>query len=163
VSPTGRRSTRSCGLTRTKFPSGVRTDEIFRLTSSVRTFTFGHDSVRSQNLFMLKYLRIASHVSVKGNQYRRAYLGAIGVRSDGTVVQSYNGSSFERAPDAHAEARLSRKLDHGSTVYVARTRRDNGKIAMAKPCKMCQAVMRNRGITKVFYTINESSWGTIEL
>lgn len=69
---------------------------------------------------------------------------------------------LHRSPDSHAEARLFRKLDYGSTVYVARIRRDNGLIAMAKPCKTCQSVMKNRGVKQCFYTISPSEFGCVE-
>lgn len=111
---------------------------------------------------MLKYLRIASHISIKGNRRRHAFLGAVGIRSDGTQVESYNGCAEKKTPAIHAEARLVKKLDRGSTVYVSRTRRDNGAIALAKPCKNCQNAMRHRGIKKVFYSISENEYGTIE-
>lgn len=62
----------------------------------------------------------------------------------------------------HAEARLVRKLDHGSTVYVARTRRDDGRIAIAKPCPRCEASLKHRGVLKCYYTINENEWGCLE-
>lgn len=110
---------------------------------------------------MLKHLRIASHVSVKGNRRRHAFLGAVGIRRDGTKVESYNGCAEKKTPEIHAEARLAKKLDVGSVVYVARTRRDNGMIALAKPCKNCQNAMKHRGVEKCFYTISESEWGCI--
>jgi deoxycytidylate deaminase len=115
---------------------------------------------------MHKYLRIASHISVKGNRLRRALVGAVGQRSDGTIVQAWNGSSagttYDRCPSAHAEARLLRKLDAGSTVYVARTRKEDGKLAIAKPCKDCERLMRHRGVKRVEYSINDNEYGVLE-
>ena len=111
---------------------------------------------------MHKYLRIASHLTVRGNKKRKAYIACVGVRRDGTVVQSWNGCSTDVCPPAHAEARLARKLDVGSIVYVARTRRDDGRLAMAKPCPNCERVLRNRGVSKVIYSIAENEWGTLE-
>ena len=115
---------------------------------------------------MHRYITIASHISSKGNRLRRAFVGAVGKRSDGAVVQSWNGSSagttYDRCPSAHAEARLARKLDAGSVVYVARVRRDNGKLAMAKPCAHCERILRNRGIRRVEYSINEHEFGVLE-
>lgn len=115
---------------------------------------------------MHKYLREASRISCKGNKLRRAFVGAIGKRNDGVIVQSWNGSSagttYDRCPSAHAEARLSRKLGSGSIVYVARVRRDNGKLAMAKPCPDCERILRNRGVVRVEYTINEHEYGVLE-
>ena len=119
---------------------------------------------------MLSMLRKAAYHSIKGPKFRSAFIGALGVRNDGAVVSSYNGailmndskSGPSKFPRAHAEARLAKKLDKGSIVYVARTRRDNGKIAMAKPCATCRARLKNKGVKMVYYTINENEWGVIK-
>ncbi len=115
---------------------------------------------------MHKYLRMASRLSIKGYWGRKSHMGAVGIRKDGTVVQSWNispgGTTFERCFSGHAEARLARKLDSGSTVYVARVRRDNGKMAMAKPCPNCERILKNRGVIKVLYTVNDNEYGVLE-
>lgn len=111
---------------------------------------------------MDKHLIMACRVSRRGNDIRRAFLGAVGCRKDGTLVFSYNGNAENKKPPVHAEARLARKLDAGSIVYVARTRRDTGEICMAKPCKGCQNILRFKGVKKIFYTINSNEYGTIE-
>lgn len=111
---------------------------------------------------MHRYLKRAARISVKGAWRRKAHIGAIGVRKDGVVVSAWNGSSTDVCPTAHAEARLARKLDVGSVVYVARVRRDNEKLAMAKPCAHCERILRNRGVTRVTYTINEHEFGVLE-
>lgn len=111
---------------------------------------------------MHKYLRIASHISVKGSDLRRYRVGAVGVRTDGTLVYAWNGAVEVPTPHMHAEARLVKKLDWGSTVYVARTRKDDGTLAMAKPCKDCERVLRRRGIKRVEYSINEHEFGVME-
>jgi tRNA(Arg) A34 adenosine deaminase TadA len=88
-------------------------------------------------------------------------LTAIGVRSDGAMVAASNGAVMETGrlhrcsfPKAHAEARLSRKLDVGSVVYVARASK-SGKAAMAKPCPSCKAFLKSRGCKRVVYTTFE--------
>jgi tRNA(Arg) A34 adenosine deaminase TadA len=111
---------------------------------------------------MHKHLRLATHYTCRGNLRRIYRLAAVGVRTDGTVVMSVNGSCATPTPSAHAEARLVRKLDRGSVVYVARTLRENGKIALAKPCPRCQAAMKARGISRCEYTINENEFGVME-
>lgn len=115
---------------------------------------------------MHRYLRIASHISSRGNKHRKAFIGAVGRRSDGAVVMSWNGSSagttIDRCPNAHAEARLARKLDFGSVVYVARVRRDDGRMVMAKPCAHCERTLRNRGVIRVEYSISENEFGVME-
>jgi tRNA(Arg) A34 adenosine deaminase TadA len=111
---------------------------------------------------MLKLLTIAAQISLKGVHRRKAHIGCVGIRRDGTVVQSWNGCAHDVAPSVHAEARLARKLDVGSVVYVARTRRDNGKIAISKPCRGCYLAMKHRGVAKCYYTISENEWGCID-
>ena len=63
---------------------------------------------------------------------------------------------------AHAEARLARKIDYGSVVYVARTLK-SGEIAMARPCDRCYAVLKAKGVNKIYYTVNDSEYGVISL
>lgn len=115
---------------------------------------------------MHKHLKSAARISSKGNNRRSALVGAVGVRKDGTVVYSFNGSvrqdTVAPCPKSHAEARLVRKLDVGSVVYVARTRKDNGKMAMSKPCASCERILRNRGVKRVIYTIAENEFGILE-
>lgn len=108
------------------------------------------------------YLRLAIKFA-RGGQKRNFMLGCIGVRSDGAVVASCNGSATSPEPTAHAEARTIRKLDRGAVVYVARIRRDNGLPAMAKPCSVCESKLRAKGVRKVYYTISENEWGTIDM
>lgn len=104
---------------------------------------------------------------MKGNKKRKAWVGAVGVRHrDGVIVYASNGSpggiTVDRCPSAHAEAKLCRKLDFGATVYVARIRRDDGRLAMAKPCANCERLLRNKNVSKVFYTIAEGEFGVLE-
>lgn len=116
---------------------------------------------------MHKYLKMAHLNASRGNKHRRAFVGAVGIRADGTVVISWNGSSagttYERCPTAHAERRLCRKLGYGaSVVYVARSRRENGSMAMSRPCADCERVLRSRGVKRVEYTISDNEFGVME-
>ena len=98
---------------------------------------------------------------------REALIGAIGERADGVVVFARNsavldttgntGEPFCFAP-CHAEWRLAKKLDTGSTVYVARVRKD-GTLAMARPCGDCERVLRSRKVVRVYYTVGPTSYG----
>lgn len=110
---------------------------------------------------MLKYLTLASHLTCRGDLRRTYRLAAVAIRTDGAMVHSCNLATIGPEPVAHAEARVARKVDAGSVVYVARTLRD-GQIAMAKPCKFCQLAMKHRGVVKCFYTIGPNEYGCIE-
>lgn len=89
---------------------------------------------------------------------REFRLGAVGYRSDGTIVHASNGPTALPDANVHAEVRLAKKLDVGSVVFVARVLA-NGSLAMAKPCAECEIVLRAKGVSKVYYT---TSSGTIE-
>lgn len=110
-----------------------------------------------------KILSEAASLAVSTKDNRTFLLGAIGQRADGVFVSSRNIA----APDAtlsrlnHAEARLSRKLTPGSTVWVARVSRLDGSWAMAKPCKACEVRLRGAGVARIVYTIGPSEWGVI--
>jgi tRNA(Arg) A34 adenosine deaminase TadA len=106
------------------------------------------------------------------NDHREAWVGAIGIRADGVVVSARNEAVFDTGacgtdrtwsfPPAHAENRLCKKLDTGAEVYVARTRKD-GTIGMARPCTFCERVLRSRGVKKVYYTVDGSTYGAWDL
>jgi len=108
-------------------------------------------------------LQQAVALSLTGNPARKYRFGAVGVRCDGAVVACVNGGTKgARTPSMHAEARLSRKLDRGSYVYVARTLRD-GTPALAKPCPGCMLFLLAKSVKRVTYTISPNEWGVIDL
>jgi len=111
---------------------------------------------------MLKMLERAAGLSLTGQSDRKYRFGAIGIRSDGATVYATNGGiAGAQCPSAHAESRLSRKLDVSSVVFVARTLRSSGAVSMARPCLGCQLAMKHRGVFKVYYTINDREFGCI--
>ncbi len=91
---------------------------------------------------------------------RRYKLGAVGIRTDGTIVKSRNLPTKEPDKTAHAEYRVIQKLDWGSTVYVVRVLA-NGKFSLARPCKYCLIALRLRGIKKCYYSISDTEYGVI--
>ena len=110
-----------------------------------------------------RYFELARKVAEKGdsNGVKRQYrLGAIGIRTDGATVSASNISARAPHPRAHAEARLTRKLDVGSTVYVVRITRA-GLLTSARPCRACRRIMHQRGITRCYYSISENEYGVL--
>lgn len=99
------------------------------------------------------FLRVAMRTLFKKEVKRTFNVCAIGIRSDGAIVVSQNGSDRIRNPNIHAEARLVNKLDYGATVYVIRCRAD-GSFGIAKPCPNCEQLLRNARVKQVFYTID---------
>ncbi len=114
-----------------------------------------------------RYLRLAAEVACLKDDARDHRLGAVGIRSDGVVVAAfngtgYNGKSSKPFPPMHAEARLARKLDFYSTVYVARQMRKQG-LGLARPCAACQRALRRKRVERVYYTISDDEYGVLEL
>lgn len=116
-----------------------------------------------------KYFELAKKAAKLIVPDKRDHLiGAVGLRNDGVIVCSCNGSAIiatddrrHYAPKVHAESRLSRKLDKGSVVFVIRITRGNGQFANSKPCETCQSTLRKRGVKRVYYTISNNSYGVI--
>lgn len=109
------------------------------------------------------YFRMAAIAARNGDSKeaeRQYWIGAVGVRKDGAVVSSNNVPSRLQEPAAHAESRLCRKLDRGATVYVVRLRRSGG-FALARPCRHCRKIMRNRGVKRCYYTITSNEYGVM--
>lgn len=111
---------------------------------------------------IISYLKIASEIASKGQDFRSFFVGAVAVRNDGAIVYSYNGPTRHPSRQAHAEYRISRKTDVGSIVYVARIRLD-GDLAMAKPCKNCKKILSSKGVKRVYYTIDNKNYGFMDL
>ncbi len=107
------------------------------------------------------YFDLAIKAASRGDTSRHYLLGAVGIRKDGAIVTACNSKTQKPSRKTHAEYKLSRKLDLGSTVYVARVLKD-GSVSSAKPCKNCEKALRTRGVKKVFYTIGPDEFGCLE-
>lgn len=111
------------------------------------------------------YLRIAAKIA-QGRRLRKAdlkkqfYLGAVAHRKDGAMRYAFNGTAQYRTPEIHCEVRLSKKLDVGATVYLARMTAD-GNMANSRPCDNCLRALKARGVKKIFYTINNNEYGVL--
>ncbi len=104
----------------------------------------------------------AFSVAEKGEEDRNFFVGAVGIRDDGTIVKSHNKKSKDVDRRLHAEFRLSKKLDVGSVVYVARATR-GGNIGCAAPCMSCRNAMKKRGVKRVYYTNSGDDYDWIDL
>lgn len=89
--------------------------------------------------------------------------GAVGVRGrDQTLVVSYNELAPQPCWQAHAEARLCKKLTPDSVVAVVRVYVD-GSWAMARPCESCQRLLKRSGVGVAYYSIAHNEYGTMRL
>jgi deoxycytidylate deaminase len=71
-------------------------------------------------------------------------------------------SAMHAEIDAVVKARKKIRLE-GSKIYVARILHGNNKMAMAKPCEMCQHVLFNYGVKKAIFTIDEFTSGHMKI
>lgn len=118
---------------------------------------------------MLDLLHQAALISLptSDDDLRNFWIGCIGIREDGVLVSSRNGSvgfsttveNYQLVPSSHAEGRVLRKLGKNGIVYVARVSRKDRTLAMARPCGMCQVRLKAFNVKKVFYTINPEQYG----
>ncbi len=69
----------------------------------------------------------------------------------------------------HAEVsailKVRNKIDlTGCKIYVARYKPNNvSNVGMARPCATCEIVLRNYGISRAYYTIDENHYGIMNL
>ncbi|MDD5098587.1 MAG: hypothetical protein PHD31_02645 [Candidatus Pacebacteria bacterium] len=112
---------------------------------------------------MNKYFKLAVNIALKRKNNRHYYLGAVGIRNDGKIVMASNIPNQERNVQCHAETRLSRKIDIGTVVYVARVNKSGNIILNAKPCAGCMKHLKSKGAIEVYYTISNFETGRIEL
>lgn len=109
-----------------------------------------------------KYLAIAAQVSRLKDDDRTYYHGAVGIRKDGVIVCASNGNPKEPEPDAHAEARVIRKLGRGGIVFVVRTLAD-GTWANSKPCHHCESRLLNKEAVRVYYSTGPNDYAFMSL
>ena len=118
------------------------------------------------NRKIFNYLEIAANVATQKKDRRSFFLGVVGVRKDGRLVSASNGPTVVPSKNAHAEARVSRKLDVGSIVYIARMamnrKTKKREFALSKPCKSCQRILKSVGVKRVYYTIGPNEYGIME-
>ena len=117
---------------------------------------------------IIHYFNFGVEISRKADskyETRKAVVGAIGFRKDGPIVHAFNGGDQKyQSPNSHAEAALIRKLGkYSPEIYVARVRRNDGKFALARPCISCYPRIVNAKVKRVYYTIDENTYGIIDL
>ena len=64
----------------------------------------------------------------------------------------------------HAEIKallnIPRSQTKGAVMYVARASKGKHEDRLSKPCTMCHALMQERGISQVFYSVDNDNIGT---
>lgn len=63
--------------------------------------------------------------------------------------------------DAICKARTKCDIS-GSKIYVARVRKADGEVAMARPCPICETALAAYGIKRAYYTIARGEYGVMK-
>lgn len=89
----------------------------------------------------------------------------LGVNNDkycsiGAKYRSYHKGISTYHAEIGAVINIPRHVTKGCTIYVARTSKFDGTMRMSKPCPMCEAILRERGVKRVFYSVDEMTVGT---
>ena len=107
---------------------------------------------------------LAARIATKRSDRRTFLIGAVGYREDNALVFARNEAAEAPNPRTHAEARLCRKLGLNSpAVYVARFSPGSMGFAMAKPCRNCERLLRNKKVKRVYFTISHKDWDYLDL
>lgn len=115
-----------------------------------------------------RYFTMAAKLALSRGDCRSFLIGTIGIRSDGKLVKSINSPVMERpclqirprnCRKAHAEFKLSKKLDYYAIVYVVRVKSSNLEYGIARPCHDCRKALIARKVRKVYYTIDNNRYG----
>lgn len=124
-----------------------------------------------------RYLQLAKKLatcSTYGNFRHGAVIARGGALiSLGVNSEKYSSVGAKHRPDHkghstyHAEIKallgLDRSQTKGAVVYVARASKGSHADRMSKPCAMCHAVMEERGISRVYYSIDDETIGTYKI
>jgi len=103
-------------------------------------------------------LKRAATLAADGTD-KNFFIGCIALRKDGAEVRSRNSRVKDPNINGHAETKVLKKAGYGATLWVARVLKNGKTWAMAKPCPKCQALIRNKGVKRVYYTIGPGEYG----
>lgn len=112
--------------------------------------------------FVNKHIQLATKVAHTG-QHHQHYMGAVLVKSGKIMSVGANNSKthplMQGVKTLHAEIQCLLGVRWsdlvGSVIFVARVNA-HSVVGMAKPCKICQEVLRKYGITRAYYTTSNS-------
>lgn len=99
-------------------------------------------------------------VDLLGRSICRIQVAAVIADKDGISGWGWNsvGSGEGIHAEAHAISRTNRdRLTSSATIYVASTRKANGKMVPSKPCSECAYLIGKHGL-KVEYRDADNTW-----
>lgn len=111
---------------------------------------------------------LAFAVAKRANDLWLPYqMGAVLVDSQGVFSWGWNHRGdrpdyFSIHAERHAVNRANPKRVEGSTLYVAGSRRETGRVLIAKPCEDCQFLLTKRRVKTVWYSTPDG-WKSLYL
>lgn len=107
---------------------------------------------------MNQFIRIAKK-NINRCQHHQYWVSAVIIKKNKIVSVGFNSlkthPKMNSEKTLHAEVsavlRAKRQDIAGATVFVLRSTR-SGKVGMAKPCEICDRILRISGIKNVYYT-----------
>lgn len=86
------------------------------------------------------------------------------MRKTHPLMRKHSNEEFELGlhAEVHACIGVSAGDLHGADVWVARVCRD-GKLAIAKPCSVCQRFLRSVGVNRVYYSMDDGHYGVMKI
>ena len=120
-----------------------------------------------------KWLDIAKKVAHKSTFHKRFRHGAILIKGGSIINEGYNSRNYSRIYHRfsdwgieHAEATALNNIPKSKTLnsklYVVRIN-NLGQIGLSKPCSGCIRFARFCGVKKIYYSIDEKTFGVIKL
>lgn len=103
----------------------------------------------ARDFFNNAYLAALGVATDRSSPCRHYFFGAIGRRSDGTIVKARNIASQGVNVRAHAECRVTMK--GAKEIWVVRVSRLTGNLLDSEPCTKCMYIMRARGVNVVHF------------
>jgi len=106
-----------------------------------------------------KFIKMALSVAIAGRSKDKGYnLGAVCIRSDGSITKGHNTRSSTRNVFVHAEAKAIYKAGYGAKLLVVVRAFADNSLALAKPCSACQKLIIKSGVKKVIYSISPNKY-----
>jgi len=93
---------------------------------------------------------------------RRNHILAVGYNLPKTHPISKDTTMQQLHAEMSAVLRCTPEELKGADIIVARCR-PSGKPGLAKPCEICEGMLKDKGIRKVFYTVNSTKPVLVEM
>lgn len=103
-------------------------------------------------------------ITAMKSKHHKARVGAVLVKHNKIISAKTNIGVKGEMPFLYGTCAERRVLKNppkcaimDSILYVARVKQDNS-LGLAKPCSLCEAMIKNRKVKEVYYTTDNGTW-----